>query len=82
MSVLMILALRDSGRIIFAAGALYNGLILLSVPLDGGHYLADMVAGGLLAVLVWVGLVNRRAILERVGFGGVRIKGSARLSEV
>jgi len=55
MSVLMILALRGCGAI-FWISAVLNVLILLTVPLDGNHYFADMVAGGLIAVLVWYAL--------------------------
>ena len=31
-------------------------LVLISVPIDGGHYLVDMIGGAVLAILVWVGL--------------------------
>ncbi len=55
LSVLMILALRGTGPA-FVIGGFYNLLILLTVPIDGGHYLVDMIAGALIAVGVWFGL--------------------------
>ena len=55
MSVLMILALRGCGPM-FWLGGVFNILVLMTVPIDGGHYLADMVAGLLVAIVVWVGL--------------------------
>ncbi|MCF6200254.1 MAG: phosphatase PAP2 family protein [Hyphomicrobiaceae bacterium] len=35
-----------------------NGLILLTVPLEGNHYFADMLAGTLVAIIVWIGVLK------------------------
>ena len=64
MSVLMILALRGSGWVSWVGGLL-NFAILLTVPLDGNHYLADMMAGGAVAVIVWYGLLKLQALPVR-----------------
>ncbi len=55
LSVLMILALRGCGAVFWISG-FYNLLILLTVPIDGGHYLVDMIAGGVIALIAWYGL--------------------------
>ena len=67
MSVLMILALRGCGPMFWLGGFVQHMLILMTVPLDGGHYLADMVAGILVAVLVWAALFQTA---KRVGSAG------------
>ncbi len=64
MSVLMIFALRGYGLVSWAGGIL-NVAILVTVPLDGNHYLADMVAGAGVAVLVWYGLLKLQEWLAR-----------------
>ena len=46
----------------FPPVAALNGVMLRSIPSEGGHYLVDMIAGGAVA-LVAIGLV--RAVLAR-----------------
>ncbi|MCF6200255.1 MAG: phosphatase PAP2 family protein [Hyphomicrobiaceae bacterium] len=55
LSVLMILALRGCGAVFWISG-FYNLVILLTVPIDGGHYFIDMIAGGVIALIAWYGL--------------------------
>ncbi len=63
MSVLMILALWGEGGFVRLA-VFFNMLILITVPLEGNHYLADILAGSLLAVGVWAGLTHRHRLAE------------------
>ena len=67
LSVVMILSLRGTGPA-FVLGGLWNLLILMTVPIDGGHYFVDMIAGALIAVSVWYGL----AALDRMVSEGHR----------
>ena len=69
LSILMIVALRGCGPVGWIAG-FYNFLILLTVPIDGGHYFVDMIAGGTIAVIVWYGL----AALNQMGARDVEFK--------
>ncbi len=64
MSVLMIFALRGYGWVSWGGGIL-NFAILVTVPLDGNHYLADMMAGTAVAVIVWYGLLKLQEWLAR-----------------
>ena len=64
MSVLMIFALRGYGWVSWVGGII-NGLILLTVPLEGNHYFADMVAAILVSVIVWVGILKLQRGLKR-----------------
>ncbi len=50
MGVLLVYTFRNTGLIGWCIAGL-NGFMLLSIPPIGGHYVADMIAGGLLAVL-------------------------------
>jgi membrane-associated phospholipid phosphatase len=49
LAVLFVAALRRHG-LAFATGAIVNGLMLLSIPSEGGHYLVDVIAGAVVAV--------------------------------
>jgi hypothetical protein len=50
LAVLFVAALRKH-RPALAIGGLVNGLMLLSIPSEGGHYLVDVIAGALVAVV-------------------------------
>ncbi len=69
LSVLMILAVRGLGWVSWLAIG-YNILILLTVPIDGGHYFVDMIAGGLIAVVTWYGL----AALNQMVTDGIKFQ--------
>ncbi len=66
MSVLMIFALRGYGWVSWLGGTI-NALILVTVPLQGNHYLADMVAALLVSILVWVVLLKLQQGFVRDG---------------
>lgn len=64
LAVLFTYAFRGTGPVGWVIAAL-NGLMLLSIPPIGGHYLVDMVGGGAVAILCillsrWVGLAGRK----------------------
>ena len=69
LSVLMILAMRGFGWVSWLAIG-YNILILLTVPIDGGHYFIDMIVGGLIALAAWYGL----AALNQMSVEGIKFK--------
>ena len=50
LAVLFVAALRKH-RLALVIGGLVNGLMLLSIPSEGGHYLVDVIAGALVAVV-------------------------------
>ena len=50
LAILLIYVHRGQ-RVWFPAVAVINGLMLVSVPSEGGHYLVDMLAGGAVAAL-------------------------------
>ena len=50
LGVLLVYTFRDMGLIGWCIAGL-NGFMLLSIPPIGGHYIADMIAGGVLAIL-------------------------------
>ena len=50
LAVLLTYAYRGQGHMLFAIAAL-NVLMLLSIPVYGSHYLSDMLAGALIALL-------------------------------
>lgn len=50
LAILVAYAYRGCGRLFVPALAL-NGVMLLSIPSEGGHYLIDVVAGGAIAVV-------------------------------
>jgi membrane-associated phospholipid phosphatase len=53
LAVLFVAALREH-RLALVIGAVVNGLMLLSIPSEGGHYLVDVFAGALVAaVAIW-----------------------------
>jgi membrane-associated phospholipid phosphatase len=53
LAVLFVAALREH-RVVLVIGAIVNGLMLLSIPSEGGHYLVDVLAGALVAaVAIW-----------------------------
>jgi len=49
LAVIVIYAVRHSGRIVLGTFVLLNLLMLLSIPTVGGHYLADMIGGAIVA---------------------------------
>ncbi len=51
-SVLLLLAFWQAPYVRWI-GAVANTLMILSVPIEGSHYLVDVFAGGALAVIVW-----------------------------
>ncbi|HEV2550541.1 MAG TPA: phosphatase PAP2 family protein [Stellaceae bacterium] len=53
LAVLFVAALREH-RLALAIGAVVNGLMLLSIPSEGGHYLVDVFAGALVAAVAIV----------------------------
>jgi hypothetical protein len=54
LAVLFIAALRRH-RLALAIGAVVNGLMLVSIPSEGGHYLVDVIAGAAVAAAaIWV----------------------------
>jgi hypothetical protein len=53
LALLFMNALR-AHRTAFAIGVTVNGLMLLAIPSEGGHYFADVIAGAAVAVLaIW-----------------------------
>ena len=50
LAVLFVAALRRH-RLALAIGAVVNGLMLLSIPSEGGHYLVDVIAGAMVAAV-------------------------------
>lgn len=53
LAILFPYVLRGSRRV-FPGAALLNGLMLLSIPSEGGHYLVDVIAGALVAAFaIW-----------------------------
>jgi membrane-associated phospholipid phosphatase len=53
LAVLFVAALRKH-RLALVIGGVVNGSMLLSIPSEGGHYLVDVFAGALVAVLAIV----------------------------
>jgi hypothetical protein len=49
LAILIIYAYRGCGRV-FTLALVLNGVMLLSLPSEGGHYLIDLIAGGAIAV--------------------------------
>jgi membrane-associated phospholipid phosphatase len=62
MALLAVHAVRDI-RPVFWPGLVWSALILLSIPVDGGHHVVD-VAGG--AVLTWLAILASRRIVAQV----------------
>jgi hypothetical protein len=60
LAVLFVAALREH-RLALAIGGLVNGSMLLSIPSEGGHYLVDVIAGVLVAVVA----IRAAARIER-----------------
>lgn len=52
-AILLMYALRDFRRL-FAVGVVFNALIILSTLTTGWHYLADVLGGGLVALIALV----------------------------
>ena len=50
LAILVAYAYRGCGRV-FTLALLLNGVMLLSIPSEGGHYLIDVVAGGAIAAV-------------------------------
>jgi hypothetical protein len=50
LAILIIYAYRSCGRL-FALALVLNGVMLLSLPSEGGHYLIDLIAGGAIAAV-------------------------------
>ena len=50
LAILIIYAYRGCGRL-FALALALNGVMLLSLPSEGGHYLVDLIAGGAIAAV-------------------------------
>lgn len=50
LAVLFVAALRKH-RLALVIGGVVNGLMLLSIPSEGGHYLVDVIAGALIAAV-------------------------------
>jgi membrane-associated phospholipid phosphatase len=61
LAVLFMYSLRQY-RILFRAGIALNAVMILSTPTQGGHYLADVFAGLLLAAAT---IVAYRALFDR-----------------
>jgi membrane-associated phospholipid phosphatase len=53
LALLFVAALRKH-RLALVTGGLVNGLMLVSIPSEGGHYLVDVIAGALVAAFaIW-----------------------------
>jgi membrane-associated phospholipid phosphatase len=50
LAILIIYIFRGCGRL-FALALVLNGVMLLSLPSEGGHYLIDLIAGGAIAAV-------------------------------
>jgi PAP2 superfamily protein len=50
LAILIIYAYRGCGRL-FTLALVLNGVMLLSLPSEGGHYLIDLIAGGAIAAV-------------------------------
>ena len=50
LAILIVYAYRGCGRL-FTLVLLLNGVMLLSLPSEGGHYLIDLIAGGAIAAV-------------------------------
>ncbi|MEP6609791.1 MAG: phosphatase PAP2 family protein [Burkholderiaceae bacterium] len=59
LAILIIYAYRGCGRL-FAVALALNGVMLLSLPSEGGHYLIDVIAGGAIAA-VTIAIVSAAA---------------------
>jgi hypothetical protein len=59
LAILIIYIYRGCGRL-FTVALLLNGVMLLSLPSEGGHYLIDLIAGGAIAA-VTVAIINAAA---------------------
>jgi membrane-associated phospholipid phosphatase len=60
------------GSRVFVPVAVFNGLMLLSIPSEGGHYLVDVLGGiavGLLAILMTRALPARTPALATAAAG-------------
>ena len=59
LAILIIYIYRGCGRL-FALALVLNGVMLLSLPSEGGHYLIDLIAGGAIAA-VTIAIINAAA---------------------
>jgi membrane-associated phospholipid phosphatase len=62
MALLVIHAVRDF-KFLFWPGLVWTALILVSIPVDGGHHVVDVFGG---ALLTWLAIVAARRIVAHV----------------